>query len=784
MGNAELGTTGRLTVEAGASITGAYSAICNNGNETNWSTEITINGGTIEATDDDGAGIYQAGDGKLTINGGNISGNNGVEIRAGQLIVNKGATISGGTGEPSSTSNGNGATTVNAALAIAQHRTDNSIKVTINGGTFKGGAAVYQTNIEKKDPASVIIAIKGGSFTGTIYAESTTKFISGGTFDTNVAADYVATGYSVTENKVDDATTYTVDVAKGLVAEATTTTTETGTQTATATIGGSITNESTDEEHTNATTGANNKQVNFDVTTGEKAENSTEAVANKDVTTSNVTITADTAQNLTDRTVTVTTDVATVTLDNNVVNDVNKAANSEDGTKSNITLTVETTTKEEGGSDGSDTGTSKPASTIKIDLKDENGESVAKELSGEVTITMDIPEGVTINEDGTVNLYRYVNGVAVEPVDAKVVGDKIVFTTSMMGEYALYETAVDESELGSNTTADHPDADGDNICDDCGQVIGAYLYSYSLTMDGDIGVNFYMYLIGDVARCQSSYMRFVVNGKIYQVTVAEAKQSGNYYVFTCPIYAYEMTDEIQATFVLVKGGETVATSEYVYKYSAAQYAQNVKKKAAAGDTRYTQELVDMLNAMLNYGGATQAYFKHNLDNNAADLADTTNLAQYKWNEDLSRGRDGVKKRGEAKGIASLMASPVFDSKTTIRFYFKLEKDYDINAYVFTVDGKPVNYKVGTGSYEGWYYVETEGIAAYELRGAHVLNIYDGATDDEITDDYDGNLTVQYGPMTYVRTKLSSDTASQVLKDLCQAMYYYNKAAIKYFDSIA
>jgi hypothetical protein len=591
---------------------------------------------------------------------------------------------------------------------------------------------------------------------------------------------YVATGYTASD---EGATTYTVAVAKGLVAEATTTTTETGTKTATATIGGSISDDTTNDDHKNAEVAENNN-VNFDVTTGDKAENSTEAVANKDVTASNVTITADTAQNLTDRTVTVTTDVATVTLDNNVVNDVNKAANSEDGTKSNITLTVETTTKEEGGSDGSDTDTSKPASTIKIDLKDENGESVAKELSGEVTITMDIPEGVTINEDGTVNLSRYVNGVAVEPVDAKVVGDKIVFTTSMMGEYALYETAVDESELGSNTTADHPDTDGNNICDDCGQVIGAYLYSYSLTMDGDIGVNFYMYLIGDVARCQSSYMRFVVNGKIYQVTVAEAKQSGNYYVFTCPIYAYEMTDEIQATFVLVKGGETVATSEYVYKYSAAQYAQNVKKKAAAGDTRYTQELVDMLNAMLNYGGATQAYFKHNLDNNAADLADTTNLAQYKWNEDLSRGRDGVKKRGEAKGIASLMASPVFDSKTTIRFYFKLEKDYDINAYVFTVDGKPVNYKVGTGSYEGWYYVETEGIAAYELRGAHVLNIYDGATDDEITDDYDGNLTVQYGPMTYVRTKLSSDTASQVLKDLCQAMYYYNKAAIKYFDSIA
>jgi hypothetical protein len=203
MGRASMDVIGKLTVEEGATIRAKGNAICNNGTASNWSTEITINGGTIEGNGTNGVGIYHAGNGVLTINGGKISGNTGVEIRAGKLIVNdtNKPTITGGdNGAADSTANGNGSTTVNAALAIAQHTTDNSIDVTINGGTFSGSAAVYQTNPQSKNPVAVTIAITGGDFTGTIYSQNCTGFITGGEFKKNLSeastVAYVAKGYS------------------------------------------------------------------------------------------------------------------------------------------------------------------------------------------------------------------------------------------------------------------------------------------------------------------------------------------------------------------------------------------------------------------------------------------------------------------------------------------------------------------------------------------------------------------------------------------------------------
>lgn len=152
-------------------------------------TTITINGGKIIGG---GTGIYHPQVGQLMINNGEITGKTGVEIRAGGMIVN-GGTITA-TGDPPSTDpNGNGTTTVGAAVAIAQHTTKKDIAVTINGGTFTGKAALLESNPQNNDPAytrNISVNVSGGTFNGTVNKanDGSSLGVMGGTFNSDVTA--------------------------------------------------------------------------------------------------------------------------------------------------------------------------------------------------------------------------------------------------------------------------------------------------------------------------------------------------------------------------------------------------------------------------------------------------------------------------------------------------------------------------------------------------------------------------------------------------------------------
>ena len=83
----------------------------------------------------------------MTVNGGEIEGATAIEMRAGKLVVNSGTMI--GNGDPfESDPNGNGATTLGAAVAAVQHTTKLDLSVEINGGTLQGARAFYQANLQ------------------------------------------------------------------------------------------------------------------------------------------------------------------------------------------------------------------------------------------------------------------------------------------------------------------------------------------------------------------------------------------------------------------------------------------------------------------------------------------------------------------------------------------------------------------------------------------------------------------------------------------------------------
>lgn len=178
---------------------GSGSAIYVNGTikDQNNAPKLVLNNVTQTAT---GAGMYLAGYANTTITGGSITGGDtGIEIRAGELTLND-CALEATAEEFSCVPNGNGATTVGAAIAIAQHTTKQNIAVTINGGSFKGVKALNESNPQANDPApQVKLSIDGGTFIGDISTVDVTGFIKSGAFtDLASAVKYATNGATIT----------------------------------------------------------------------------------------------------------------------------------------------------------------------------------------------------------------------------------------------------------------------------------------------------------------------------------------------------------------------------------------------------------------------------------------------------------------------------------------------------------------------------------------------------------------------------------------------------------
>ena len=159
-----------LVTEADITSECNYAAIQGNGNS--HGTSITINGGKISG---ELTAIYHPQYGEMTVNGGEIEGATAIEMRAGKLVVNSGTMI--GNGDPfESDPNGNGATTLGAAVAAVQHTTKLDLSVEINGGTLQGARAFYQANLQNNGKEALekisITLGKSAVYDGEIFVDS------------------------------------------------------------------------------------------------------------------------------------------------------------------------------------------------------------------------------------------------------------------------------------------------------------------------------------------------------------------------------------------------------------------------------------------------------------------------------------------------------------------------------------------------------------------------------------------------------------------------------------
>lgn len=378
------------------------------------------------------------------------------------------------------------------------------------------------------------------------------------------------------------------------------------------------------------------------------------------------------------------------------------------------------------------------------DTEDENGgKTTAQFASGEVAYLLS--QGCTVGEgEDAVTYSGSVWGQNLATENYPLLNGKTVYQVDS------YEGCIgnpgNSTKVYSNTDApiyvEH-NYSSKGTCTICGAFkngIGEHLDGYSLSLDGNIGVNFFMELDKSVIADENAYMKFrLPNGKTSVVLVGDAKQqtvSGTtYYVFSCEVAAKEMNETITAQIITSdKKGE-------IYEYSVADYIQYIRDNP----TEFDEKTLSLVNAMAGYGDYAKAYFNNeNLDANTemdAVTADTLASFDKQISGDLP------------EGITYYGSSLLLESNTTMRHYFKVAEGTDVSALSFS------------GSKGNYYYIDIPNISAEKLGTIQNVTI--------------GNCTISYSPMSYAYAVLSSKNTSESLKNLVKSLYLYEQAAEAY-----
>ena len=273
------------------------------------------------------------------------------------------------------------------------------------------------------------------------------------------------------------------------------------------------------------------------------------------------------------------------------------------------------------------------------------------------------------------------------------------------------------------------------------------LEGYSVSLDGDIGVNFYMELADEIANSQTAYMQFTIPAgsktETKTVLVKDAiKKDMNgktYHVFKCNVSAKDMASTIKAQII---NGDKQGTE---YKYSVKDYADYLLSHTQ-GNAEYTNA-APLVKAMLNYGAYAQKYFNEGTAfETSGSVEDVTIPVEFKYNADnTSITADGVTFEGATLSLKS---------ETTLSLYFTgLPEGTE-----FTCGSKTVQ-SVKNGKY---IVARIRGIKAEELKNNFTLTFTGGS--------------VTYNPMTYCYNVLNGGSDNVKLQNVVKALYKYAEAA--------
>lgn len=321
--------------------------------------------------------------------------------------------------------------------------------------------------------------------------------------------------------------------------------------------------------------------------------------------------------------------------------------------------------------------------------------------------------------------------------------------------------------------------------------IGSWLVGHSLSLDGDIGVNFYMYLSEEIANSSTAYMEFHIPAvrpenqlttRVYvnkqqdpSLPCAYTKIVDNktYYVFKCRVAAKEMTSDITAQ---IKDDESDKTGT-VYHYCVKDYSDYLLNNAYEADgttvkNKTFADAVPLVKKLINYGAYAQRYF----DRNSEDLANADLNDKDRQLADVTAAM--IERKTYTKNLDESVtydgATLSLKSETSLSLYFISESE----GLTFSCikDNEEMTVQVEhTGTQ---YIARIRGIAANKLNDEFTLKVMNGETEL-------GSVT--YSPMKYCyNTLYRAETikgyqeANIDFVNVVKALYWYYDAAKAYF----
>ena len=298
--------------------------------------------------------------------------------------------------------------------------------------------------------------------------------------------------------------------------------------------------------------------------------------------------------------------------------------------------------------------------------------------------------------------------------------------------------------------------------------LGEHLYGCTLSLAGDIGVNFYMDL-SSADLSEDAYVEFAVPSgdktvvkKVYvqakageDRTVAETVPVGEktYYVFNCQVSAKEVSSPIQAQMI---DGDR---SGQKYTYSVKSYADYLL--AHTEDNVEYAKAAPLVKALVSYCSWTQFYFLGNyyyhiddsyLDENAIDAVTGSELEEA--------APEVVIDLDALPGVTFEGATLSLKSETTLSLYFSSDEKL-----TFSCNGGKV---IETARVNGYQVVRIRGIAAADIGDAFTVSVSCGGKTG----------TVRYSVLNYISNVVNENYENE-LQCVVKALYLYYQAAEAY-----
>lgn len=282
------------------------------------------------------------------------------------------------------------------------------------------------------------------------------------------------------------------------------------------------------------------------------------------------------------------------------------------------------------------------------------------------------------------------------------------------------------------------------------------LEGYSVGLNDCICLR-YHFSMSEEAYAGDGYVRFSMqNGREKTVPLSEGELNGEsgYYVYSFEVAAPEMTEKISCS-VYGGNGQVIRTFD---DYSVKQYADVILN----GNEEYTEETVELVKAMLNYGAYAQIYFNktesglanEGIDDNVAE-ADVSIFPTFQ-------------KSGEFFGLKYVSTALDLQSKVVMYHYFTFDESVNIDKLVFWFGGSNVTPTLDEKNGVKRYCFKSNGISPEDiLKGTGFM------ISDPSSGKY-GSLTVSAS--CYLSAVISNVNDDPDLVLLSKAIFIYALAA--------